>query len=486
MLKRHTPALLALVVGCGAQSGVIGESELEVLPTKADSSDEVTADDASERDDTTSATGDANESDGIAAAPNDGSETVGTGESASGGEPVGAGEAADEVGNGDGIAIAPAPTPGPLASSPPLSGVGTQDPLPASAGPQAEAASEAGPGESAEEYVPCSDATPIPLPPEVIAERLSNLLFDTGATPELLEMAIDGQLQTYADVECAALDLIEQPEAAQGLLAFLETWLGFESWPYSPNAKLDVEVWAEMQVQAQSFLVDFAESGDTTLAHLLTEPEAQMFPALAEHLALKDVGELPGRVLVPEQRGVLTLGLVTASLNRIGRRGRWVLETMQCLLVPPKPADLVPETFADVENFQESYTTAVSNAICVGCHSVFDSYGFALENFDVVGRPQTEEAGQPLVVSGEVIYQDTLGNSEPIAFDGPDEFMAALSDNALVQSCLARTAIHHTTGVEIDSAVESEANKVQALFSASGDDLAQLLVAVTQVDSFWQ
>jgi hypothetical protein len=41
-----------------------------------------------------------------------------------------------------------------------------------------------------------------------------------------------------------------------------------------------------------------------------------------------------------------------------------------------------------------------ANAACAGCHNVIDPVGFALENFDAVGRWRTTEEGKPVDASG--------------------------------------------------------------------------------------
>jgi hypothetical protein len=41
-----------------------------------------------------------------------------------------------------------------------------------------------------------------------------------------------------------------------------------------------------------------------------------------------------------------------------------------------------------------------ANAACANCHNLIDPVGFALENFDAVGRWRTLEDGQPVDCSG--------------------------------------------------------------------------------------
>jgi Protein of unknown function (DUF1585)/Protein of unknown function (DUF1588) len=43
-----------------------------------------------------------------------------------------------------------------------------------------------------------------------------------------------------------------------------------------------------------------------------------------------------------------------------------------------------------------------ANAVCASCHKKMDPIGFALENFDAVGKWRTEEFGKKLDVTGEL------------------------------------------------------------------------------------
>jgi hypothetical protein len=41
-----------------------------------------------------------------------------------------------------------------------------------------------------------------------------------------------------------------------------------------------------------------------------------------------------------------------------------------------------------------------ANAVCASCHKLMDPIGFALENFDGVGRWRTADAGEPIDTKG--------------------------------------------------------------------------------------
>ena len=61
---------------------------------------------------------------------------------------------------------------------------------------------------------------------------------------------------------------------------------------------------------------------------------------------------------------------------------------------------------------------ALVNQYCAGCHNRIDPLGFALENFDVIGRWRDQDAGKPVDNSGEL--------PDGTKFQGPDELKAVL------------------------------------------------------------
>src|SRR5262249_41368580 len=72
------------------------------------------------------------------------------------------------------------------------------------------------------------------------------------------------------------------------------------------------------------------------------------------------------------------------------------------LSVPPPPPSVSPmdqdgTPFANVRMRMETHKKSQS---CVNCHQIFDPYGIALENFDVMGRFRQQDGGQPVNPSG--------------------------------------------------------------------------------------
>ena len=84
-------------------------------------------------------------------------------------------------------------------------------------------------------------------------------------------------------------------------------------------------------------------------------------------------------------------------------RGNWILENVLGTPAPPPP-DNVPaleENSVDQSlPIRERLSEHRANVACASCHDLMDPVGFALENYDAIGRWRTHQEGRELDVTG--------------------------------------------------------------------------------------
>jgi hypothetical protein len=135
------------------------------------------------------------------------------------------------------------------------------------------------------------------------------------------------------------------------------------------------------------------------------------------------------RIQWPDDRrgGVIGMGAVLALSSHYAQtspvlRGAWVLETLLGTPVPPPPPDvppLDPDRKLKQLSVREKLEQHRADAACAACHKLMDPIGFALENFDWMGRWRDKETnGKPLDVTGSLPSGET--------FHGPVELRRAL------------------------------------------------------------
>src|SRR5262249_37292258 len=106
-------------------------------------------------------------------------------------------------------------------------------------------------------------------------------------------------------------------------------------------------------------------------------------------------------------------------------RGAWILESLLGTPSPPPPPNVPaleePHEGAPPKTVRERLTQHRAGPACAGCHSRIDPLGFALENYDPIGRWRDEDAGKPIDNSGEMPDKTT--------FQGPDQLKVVLLEH---------------------------------------------------------
>jgi hypothetical protein len=102
-------------------------------------------------------------------------------------------------------------------------------------------------------------------------------------------------------------------------------------------------------------------------------------------------------------------------------RGKWVLDAMlgtPPLPPPPNVPTLEEHQGAAPKTMRERLSQHRANPVCASCHSRIDPIGFALENYDAIGRWRTEDAAKPIDAVGEL--------PDGTKFNGPEELKKVL------------------------------------------------------------
>ena len=187
-------------------------------------------------------------------------------------------------------------------------------------------------------------------------------------------------------------------------------------------------------------------SEDRNVLDLLTANYTFVNERLARHYGIPNVyGSQFRRVTVTEEarRGLLgqaSILTVTSYPNRTSpvQRGKWILSNL--LGNPPQPPPPnVPELKDNAEgakplSLRERMEAHRTNPVCAGCHKVMDPIGFALENFDAIGRWRTVDDGATIDPSGTLFNGARV--SGPVALremltSRPDVFTGVMTERLL-------------------------------------------------------
>ena len=253
-----------------------------------------------------------------------------------------------------------------------------------------------------------------------LASRLSFFLWSSIPDEKLLELAINNKLQDRNVLESEVKRMLADPRSSALAENFAYQWLKLSKldelnpdpaiFPYAAGAG---DLRPDFK-QELSLFIDSIFREDKNLMRLLDANYTFLNERLALHYGIKDVkGDRFRRVQLTDSNrfGLLGKGgvlMVTAYPNRTSPvlRGSWILEVIMGAPPPTPPAN-VP---ALKENGKGQVATTVrarlerhrENPVCFSCHSVMDPLGFALDNFDAVGRWRDMDrfTGTPVDASG--------------------------------------------------------------------------------------
>jgi hypothetical protein len=147
----------------------------------------------------------------------------------------------------------------------------------------------------------------------------------------------------------------------------------------------------------------------------------------------------------PERGGVLSHGSVLAVSSYPTRtsvviRGKYILQNILGAPPPPPPADvpaLDEEAVGTTASLRKQMETHRTNPVCASCHTRMDPLGFALENYDAIGKWRTMDGGFPVDTSGKLPGGKTFANAaelRQILSQRQFEFSRLLTEKLLIYS----------------------------------------------------
>src|SRR6185295_5029656 len=232
----------------------------------------------------------------------------------------------------------------------------------------------------------------------------------------LLSLAEQGRLTEAATVRGEIERMLADPRADALVSNFAGQWLQVRNLE---TVRPDEDIFDFDESLRQAFAEEttlFVSSivrENRSILDLLDADYTFLNERLAEHYGVPNIyGSQFRRVTMtdPNRRGLLGQGsvlTVTSYPNRtsVVQRGKWVLENLLGTPPPPPPPN-VPELKAapngKVLTMREQMQAHRSNPVCAACHSRMDPIGFALENYDGVGRWRAQDAGATIDASGKL------------------------------------------------------------------------------------
>lgn len=345
--------------------------------------------------------------------------------------------------------------------------------------------------------------TPSAEDPEVLvlddhslATRLSYFLWNSTPDGPLIARADAGGLNDPMALADEATRMLADPKAAQTVGEMYVQWTNTRRLDTLTKdaPEFDAALGSAMETELRLLAADIVlGSGDGRLASLLQSPHTFVNSGLS---ALYDADVLstddpPGATtfvraeLDPDHRGgLLSLPGVMARHSRpdrvgLSHRGIMVYESWLGLAFPPPPPDTDPiGPPMDVDRYE--YINEInSEASCAGCHVPLEDAQVMFDNYDEIGRWQTEIDGVPVQNEGSLD-----GLSGTVTAAGRAELAEQL---LLLRETWQTVAANHLSFAVRREMTDEDACTVEQLttqLEQTDGDLPDLMVDLVTSDAF--
>jgi mono/diheme cytochrome c family protein len=322
-----------------------------------------------------------------------------------------------------------------------------------------------------------------------LASRLSYFLWSSMPDDELLTLAEKQQLHSPDVLHAQVKRMLADPKAHSLATNFAGQWLQTRNLQfqkpdrktfhdYSPQLedamRTETEMFFQSIVSEDRSILDFIDGNFTfvneRLAALYGIPGVQ--------------GNEFRRVSLDgtQRSGIITQASVLTASSYPTRtspviRGKWILENI-LNAPPPAPPGVVPAlntqdvgTSASVRERLEAHR---ANPVCATCHSRMDPLGFALENYDGIGRYRTADGKIPIDSKGQL--------PDGTTFSGATELKALIrSKSPQFVRGLTEKLLTYGMGRGVESYDKPAIEKIARQVESNGDRFSVLIDGI--VDS---
>lgn len=341
------------------------------------------------------------------------------------------------------------------------------------------------------EQPPAAGSEERPLDDHELATRLAYFLWSSMPDEALFRQAELGRLREGPVLLGEVDRMLGSARSGALVESFAGQWLQLRSIErVAPDPRrfpgFDQELREAMAAES-SLLFEAVLREDRPVRELLTADFTFLNQRLADHYGLSGVrGSRMRRVALDGRRAggllhhaaILTLTSEATRTSAV-KRGKWVLETILDDSPPPPPADVMAlDQSAPThggETLRQRMERHRSDPKCLPCHERMDPIGFALENYDALGRWRELDAGKPIDASGELPDGRT--------FVGPAGLQVILQDDDAFVGALARNLLTYALGKGLNERDHFDLEQLLAQLEPE-PTLQQLIHAIVSSNAF--
>lgn len=331
-----------------------------------------------------------------------------------------------------------------------------------------------------------------PLLPHELASRLSYALTGTMPDDVLITAATEGDLNDRAVLLAQAARLLATP-ASRRLMAHVHHQLyalsAFDGIRKDSTLfpEFDAALPGLLQREARAFLDGVVAEGGG-LSEILLSRKAWLDRRTATLYGVAgSFSDTPKESLLDtnERAGLLTrLGILATYADTRNpdpiHRGVFISRAILCQNLPPPADDVIPvPTSGGTTNRERVHNHTGPGTCGASCHAtLINPLGFALEEYDALGRFRTTDNGKPVDASGTYEFEDG-----PQTFRNARDFSARIAASQEAHRCYTSQWFAYLWGRRVHDD-DSSFLDARALKSVEGLALAELVTGIVGSDAF--
>ena len=290
------------------------------------------------------------------------------------------------------------------------------------------------------------DKDPVNLSAYEMATRLSYFLWSSGPDKELLAAANNGSLNQISVLHKQTKRMLKDPKIIRMAEQFACQWFHINDFDKNDdkNEKLFPQfekLRSSMYKESLLFFEDMFRNNGSILDFIKADYVFLDRP-LAEHYGedvfnLWDNHKIKGNgwkriegARLHGRGGILGMSTVLSVNSGASRtspilRGNWIYETLlgQKLPKPPLNVPVLPEAIPENLTARQLIEKHSSSKECAKCHERIDPYGFALEQFDAIGRKRESSMDTSTVLYDGTKIDGIKGLQHYIVSQRLDDFL---------------------------------------------------------------
>jgi hypothetical protein len=315
------------------------------------------------------------------------------------------------------------------------------------------------------------------------AARLSFTLWDSLPDAPLLEAAKANTLNPAKEAE----RMLADPRSKAKLLAFYHRWLQLDRLhDIAKDAKrfpgFDASIVSDLRTSLDLFLEEVTWGATSDFRELLRADYVYMNGRLAKFYGVDLPEDAPFQKVTMDPKkhaGLLTHPLLMAGFSYTSvsspiHRGVFLARALlgRRLRAPPDAVTPIPPELHPSLSTRDRILLQTKGADCQSCHAMINPLGFALENFDAVGRFRETEKEKPINAQGSYW---TLGG-EDVKFNGARELGEFLAKSEEAHEAFVEHLFHYLVKQPILAHGLDRPDVLRERFVKDGFDIRKLLI----------